>query len=506
MFARILKLPFMVILLGVAALPMFPVAVFAKLSRENHESRVFLYCGILLLILTVLIAIATDANRRRSVLKSHLLALAGAYLILPAVLAVPFYEAVKNTSYMNSYFEMLSSFTTTGATLFDDPERLSRSVHLWRATVGWFGGLFVWIIAIAILAPLNLGGFEVTARGGAGRTGHYFTQIAKGATPARRLAHHAGQLTPIYVGLTAALWVFLFLAGEEPFVAFCHAMSTLSTSGISPVGGLSGGSGTLIVEGLIFIFLFFSISRLTFAPETQSDSLVRLSGDPEFRMGLVCALVVPLLLFLRHWSGAFEFDDQENLQAALTALWGAVFTVLSFLSTTGFESTVWAESRNWSGLETPVLVLMGLAVTGGGVATTAGGVKLLRVFALYKHGVREMQKLIHPNSIGGHGSDARHLRRQGAYMAWIFFMLFALSVAMVMLALSLTGLDFETSMVFTISALSTTGPLATVATEIPLSYADLSEAAKLILGATMILGRLETLAIIALLNPDFWRS
>lgn len=496
----------MVILLGWSALAMLPIAAYAKLAGEDFESRVFFYAGILFLILAGLLAIATGANRRRSVLRSHLLALAGVYLLLPAVLAVPFYEAVRNTSFLNSYFEMLSSLTTTGATLFDDPARLPKSVHLWRATVGWLGGMFIWIVAIAILAPLNLGGYEVTARAGLGRTGQYFFQIAQAATPARRLAHHAAQLIPIYSGLTAALWIFLFLAGEDPFVALCHAMSTLSTSGISPVGGLPGGAGGLIGEGLVFIFLFFAISRLTFAPETQSDSLLRLRRDPEFRMGMLCVGAFPLLLFLHHWSGAFEFDDPENPLAALKALWGATFMVLSFLSTTGFESAVWQEARNWSGLETPGLVLMGFAVIGGGVATTAGGVKLLRVYALYQHGARELQKLVHPNSIAGQGAEARHLRRQGAHISWIFFMLFAISIAVVMLLLSLAGIGFEDATVLAVAALSTTGPLTEIAAESPARISELGTAAKAVLGAAMILGRLETLAIIALLNPDFWRS
>lgn len=505
MIQRILSLPFMVILMGIAALSMFPVATFAKLASEDHEARVFLYGGVLFLILTALIGIATADNRGRSVLQSHLLALAGAYLIMPVMLAIPFYEALRNTSFINAYFEMLSSLTTTGATLFDDPDRLPRSLHLWRAMVGWMGGFFIWVVAIAILAPLNLGGFEVTARGRVGRTGHYFTQISRGATPSRRIIHHASALAPIYGGLTAALWIFLFFAGEDPFVAICHAMSTMATSGISPVGGMSGGQASLAGEGLIFIFLFFAISRLTYAPETQRDSLARLSADPEFRLGLFLVLSIPVILFLRHWFGAFEVDEQENLRAALKALWGGAFTVLSFLTTTGFESAVWHDVRNWSGLATPGLILMGLALFGGGVATTAGGVKLLRVYALYKHGQREMERLVHPNSIGGSGSEERHIRRQGAYMAWIFFMMFALSIAIFMLALALTGIDFETAMVFTIAALSTTGPLATTAAETPLSYAALSDGAKVILGAAMVLGRLETLAVVALLNPDFWR-
>jgi trk system potassium uptake protein TrkH len=148
---------------------------------------------------------------------------------------------------------------------------------------------------------------------------------------------------------------------------------------------------------------------------------------------------------------------------------------------------------------------MGLAFFGGGVATTAGGVKLLRIYALWKHGVREMEKLVMPSSVGGSGQLARRFRRQGAYVAWIFFMLFAISVALTMLALSLTGVHFEDAAVLTVAALATAGPLTEVATETPIALAALPGSAKAIISAAMVLGRLETLAIIALANPEFWR-
>jgi trk system potassium uptake protein TrkH len=142
---------------------------------------------------------------------------------------------------------------------------------------------------------------------------------------------------------------------------------------------------------------------------------------------------------------------------------------------------------------------------GGGVATTAGGVKLLRIYALWRHGQREIELLVHPSSVGGSGAAARQIRRQGAQIAWIFFMIFALSIAVVMLLLALTGVQFETAMVLAVAALSTTGPLAAVGAETPISYAGLPEAAKAVLAIAMVLGRLEALALIALLNPEFWR-
>jgi trk system potassium uptake protein TrkH len=169
-------------------------------------------------------------------------------------------------------------------------------------------------------------------------------------------------------------------------------------------------------------------------------------------------------------------------------------------------SESWAEARSWSGLDTPGLILVGLAMMGGGVATTAGGLKLLRVYALYKHGTREMGKLVYPNSVASAGILGRRIRREGAYIAWIFFMLFILSLAAVMLALAATGLGFEQALILSIAALTTTGPLAEVAGQAPIVYVALGDGAKIVLAAAMILGRIETLVLIALFNPAFWRS
>ena len=131
--------------------------------------------------------------------------------------------------------------------------------------------------------------------------------------------------------------------------------------------------------------------------------------------------------------------------------------------------------------------------------------KLLRVYALFRHGERELERLIHPNSVGGSGQSARRLRREGAYLAWIFFMLFALSIAIFVAALALVDIPFEPALILTLSALTTTGPLAGVAATDPIAIVDLSRTAKVILAAAMVIGRLELLAILVLIAPDSWR-
>jgi trk system potassium uptake protein TrkH len=506
MAARLLDLPFIVILMGIGAASMMIPATHAVVVGDFSTARSFFYASLLFLILFAFIAVATSNDRGKRPARGHLVALVGAYTVLPVMLAVPFYEAVGATSFLNSYIEMVSSFTTTGATLYE-PGRLAPSVHLWRAQVGWMGGFFVWVTAVAVLAPMNLGGFEVRSSAEIGQgAAAPPDQITWVADTSERLRRFAAQLFPIYTGLTAVLWAGLILAGDEPLVALSHAMSTLSTSGISPVGGLGASQSGFGGELLILLFLVFALTRLTYAREERSEGWRSLGKDPELRLGLAIIAGVSVVLFLRHWAASFELEDERDVVVAFRAFWGGVFTVASFLTTTGFDSANWDAARAWSGLEAPGLILMGLAVFGGGVATTAGGVKLLRVYALYMHGKREVEKLVYPSSIGGAGPLARQLRRQGAYVSWIFFMLFAMSIALVMSALSLTGQSFENALLLTIASLSTTGPLLDVAVNTPIRVDLLSDTAKLIVAAAMVIGRLETLALIALFNPDIWRG
>lgn len=502
---RLLTTPLLVTLSGLSGMAMFVPALHASLTRDHQTAQAFFYAGVLVLILTGMVGLATASWRPQNVARSQLASLAGAYLLMPVIFGLPMSQVMPDTSLVNLWFEMVSCFTTTGATVYDDAGRLTASVQLWRAIVGWLGGLFILVTATAILAPMNLGGVEVLSGRTPGRGTDGLTQITRIADPSQRFLRYTLGLFPIYFGLTLGLWLLLMIAGEVNLIALIHAMSTLSTSGIGTGGDLTVLTSGLWGEALIFVFLGLAISR-RFLPETN---LVTTKGplreDPEIRLALVLIVGVTAILVLRHWIGAFDITGANDLPAALRATWGALFTVMSFLTTTGFESGEWDAARSWSGLSNPGLILAGLAMFGGGVATTAGGVKLLRVYVLARHGERELEKLIHPSSVGGGGGQARQLRRQGAYFAWLFFMLFALSIAVTTAVLSLLGHDFEQALVLTLAALTTTGQLADLATETPIRYAELGSTAKTVLAAVMILGRLETLAILALLAPSSWR-
>lgn len=502
---ELLQLPLFLLMFGVACLSMFVPAGYALAINAHSTAQAFFYAGVLGTVTFLLIGVAHAGRRPRHGTLGPLLSLFSAFVFLPAVLAIPFVEALPTTRFAHAYFEMLSALTTTGATLFDNPARLGDTLHLWRAQVGWMGGMLMWVAAVAILAPLNLGGFEVTAQAEPGRREHY-SNIMTPLSPRQRIGRAVRTLVPLYAGLTLILWLLLIYTGQAALEALAHAMSVMATSGISATGGGGGGSGGIAAEVTMALFMLFALSRLTFSSDTVTSAQGGLRTDPEFRIGMAFVVLVPLVLFLRHFLATYDMQSETPVTTALAGLWGGVFTVISFLSTTGFVSDYWADAQSWSGLRTPGLILMGLALIGGGVATTAGGVKLLRVFALYRNGVREMEQLVHPHSVSGAGAAGRRLQSGGAFIAWVFFMLFALSFAAVTLALALVGVSFEDALVLSIAMLSTTGPLTQVAADTPIALIELSLGAKAILCAAMVLGRLETLAIIALLTPDLWRA
>jgi trk system potassium uptake protein TrkH len=499
------RIPLIVVLLGLGCAAMLVPALHAAATGDDRLARTFLFSALLLGALVAMIMIATVGRRARNPARSQLASLAGAFVALPILFALPFHQAVPDTTFFNAWWEMLSCFTTTGATLYEGPGRLPDTLHLWRALVGWTGGLLILVGAAALLAPLDLGGVEVISGRVPGR-GSSSAQVMRPADAWDRLVRLTLTVFPVYVAYTLVLWILLVTFGVERLAALCMAMSVLASSSVVAGEGLQASGGGFAAECAVFLFLLLALTRRSFPGTALVDRTSRFGADPEVRVAAFLVVVVPGLLFLRHWVGAVEADDVQDIRAALAALWGALFTTVSFLTTTGFESSAWDGARAWSGMTTPGLILVGLAMAGGGIATTAGGLKLLRVYALVRQGEAELDRIVHPHGIGGGGTAERRLRSEGAYAAWIFFMLYALSLSLGLGFLTLARIGFTDALVLAVAALSTTGPLATHAAETPIAYAELSLFVKSVLAVLMVLGRLEVLAVLALLAPSVWRT
>ncbi len=497
MIGRLQTLPLVVILMGGGALLSFVPGLHAFAMRDYEVGRAFFYAGAIMMFLTVMLAIVTQRQTVRQRQRGPLLTLLLSYLVLPLWLAFPFLGVAPEATLVEGWFEMVSALTTTGATLWPDGADLSSSIHLWRALVGWGGGAFILIAAAAILTPLNLGGSEIVT----GRTiGQGGGPGSAASDPVRRFLLAAVVVGPAYVALTMILWAGLLIAGSSATQGLCVAMSTLATSGITCGKPFAVNAAGRWGEGMVYLFLIVALSRRLLPGPAVTDRRAPLWHDPELRLAAAIMTLLPMALFVRHWLGQWDEAVTSVIEASASALWGVLFSTLSFLTTTGFVSADWADAQIWSGLSTPGLIFLGLAILGGGVATTTGGVKLLRIYALTRHGQRELERIIHPNSVGGEGLAARRLRHEGAFFAWVFFMLFAMSIAALMLGLSLTGLEFQPALVLTIAALTTTGPLVTIATEVPMDLSTLGVPAQILAGMGMILGRIEILALIALFS------
>ena len=333
-------------------------------------------------------------------------------------------------------------------------------------------------------------------------------------------------LIVVYVGAVAVLFLFVIMMLDVDFVELREGFIQYLPIGIV-IGGIFLFELLLVVGAWVInpqVTKTITAAIPTNVSNTEALGLVLYTKYIHYFQLAGMVLLVALTLFARHFLGAIGVSPTgargvlETLDNALSAAWGGIFNGLSYLTTTGWNSVEWQGARNWSGLSSPGLILAGLAMMGGGVATTAGGVKLLRVYALARHSQRELEKIVHPNSVGGGGLMARRLRNEGAYLAFIFFMLFASSIAVVIMLISLQGIEFDSATILSIAALTNTGPLAGAIPMVPTfqgsaglagapweGWAGLPGLTKAILAGAMIAGRVETLAILALLSPEYWR-
>lgn len=492
--------PLLVVFMVIAALVMLLPAMHGALMGEYRVGRAFFYSSLSLLVICTMIAIARGVYRAPNPARSHAIALIAAYGVGPPMLALPMVQSGVGIGFSAAWFDMLSALTTTGAPMFTGQD-LPMTIMLWRAMVGWLGGLFILVMAAAVLLPMGLGGAEVVA---AKPSARFETAIkSAAASQGTVLTRTALLIFPIYGAFTLILWAALSFAGEDSFAALVTAMAVLSTSGITQAGGYVAQNSGFLGEAVIFIFLIAALSRHNLPIRAQQGRLTRGDRfyDPEMRLGLAVVLLTSLALFVYHWIGRTPPSDAT----ALGAVWGGLLLGLSFLTTTGITTASTQEALAWAGLVSPGLMLMGLAIIGGGAATAAGGVKLLRIYALLRHGERELERLVHPHSLGGAGQTARYIRRNGAISAWVFFILFALSIGAGTAALTLTGMGFDASIGFVIAAITNTGPLATSLPDLPLSWGDLGGAQMAILGVIMVAGRIELLVLLAVFSPDTWR-
>ena len=492
MWTRFQKLPLEISITAVLILMMMIPSLHGFYAGNEHQGRTFLYAVLLGLFTLGFMSLAVQGERFSTYRHAQIWSLIGFFLGFPLFLAVPFHEVTNSGQFINPYLDLVSTVTTTGLPVFATGA-LSETLVIWRVCLGWASGFLIWVFAWSVFAPLNLGGFEhLGVRGVAGDASVHGSH-STARTPAEKFWREAARLGPIYVGITAATTLALLVTSGDPIFAILRAMSTIATFGIDIPGHSGGGWSS---ECIMMLVMMFALSRTTFSTTFSQTINRQFHQDPELRVAALLITVAVVVLVFLSWGAS------SGLLENIKAIWGAAFTSLSFLTTTGLTSDYLPEGLRGFGHAS--VFIAALTIVGGGVATTAGGIKLLRVYILAGHCKAEMDRLIAPSQVMAGRNEIMSKSYNNAMLACVFFVLFIFVFAGITLGLTLMGSSVGEALHLTLATVTNTGPLAQGAGGADNVVIELGTGAKMLLAFSMVFGRLEVLALLALLNPNIY--
>jgi len=403
------------------------------------------------------------------------------WVVLSMLGALPFLFG-HHLSFVDSLFEAVSGFTTTGSTVITHIDDLPRSVLYYRQQLQWLGGMGLVVLAVAILPLLGIGGMRIYQAETPGPM--------KDEKIAPRLAEGARTLWMIYVLLTGACALAYWLAGMTLFDAIGHAFSTISTGGYSTHDASIGYFHSETIESIATLFMLagginFSIHFMAM----RNKSLLPYLQDMEVKTFLLLVLAALLIVASILW-----LSGQKPGLAHATV--SAYFEVVSIITSTGFGAD---DFTRWP-LFLPVFLIF-ISFIGGCGGSTAGGIKVMRILLLAKQGLREIDNLIHPRSIKPVKVGGRILQEHTIQAVWGFFAVYILVFVILTLALMATGLDQVSAFSAIATSINNLGPgLGKVA----YNFASIGPEAKLISAFAMLMGRLEIFTILVLFTPSFW--
>lgn len=469
------------LLLLVFSLTMLP-PVLVSLIYGDGATWPFVY-GFLLLIATGS-AIYYPARNRAADLRLHhgFIIVVSFWTVLGFSGALPLYfDASAGLGFTDAMFESFSGLTTTGATVIPELKKLPKAILFYRQQLQWLGGMGIIVLAVAVLPMLGVGGMQLYRAETPGPI--------KDSKLTPRITETAKALWLIYLGLTIACAVSYMAVGMGLFDAICHSFSTVAIGGFSPYDDSLGhfnkdGSGVRIV-----CIVFMLLSGVNFALHfvaLRSVSVRPYLRDYEFRGYLVIIFSICCIV-----TATLALNDNENLL-------DGVFQVVSFATTTGFTTT--SEYDTWPGL-IPAL-LLGASFIGGCAGSTGGGMKVVRVLLVYRQGLREIMRLIHPNGTFVVKLGDKAVTNRVVDSVWGFFSMYVALFLAFMLILQSAGMDGITSFSAIAACLNNLGPgLDGVAS----NYAAVPDSGKWTLMLAMLMGRLEIFSLLVLLTPAFWR-
>ncbi len=396
--------------------------------------------------------------------------------------ALPFWFAGVATP-LDAFFESISGFTTTGASIFPDPGSLPRGILFWRGLSQWLGGMGIIVLVVAVLPFLGVGGMQL------------FRAEVPGPTPERlqpRIRQTASILWRVYVGLTIAQAALYMFGGMDWYDAVTHAFATMPTGGFSTRTASIGAFTSPFIQYVTVLFMYLAGVNFSLHYRALRGRPQLMLADEEWRFYTLLLLVAIAIV-----SGAnLMSGTYDTLETAFRA---STFQVVSIGTTTGFAT---ADYVAWPAVTQGLLLF--LMFVGGMAGSTGGGMKTLRLWAALKQGVMELRKHLHPRAVVVTRVGGKVVHEGVMLNILAFMLLFVASFVLGSLALAALGVDLVTAAGASAAAIGNIGPgLAAVGPAE--NYAWMPGAGKMILSLQMLLGRLEIYTVLVLFHPEFWR-
>ncbi len=408
----------------------------------------------------------------------------GTWIIFSFIGLLPYWVSGYIPSFTDAFFETMSGFTTTGATILSDIEVIPRSLLFWRSLTHWMGGLGIVVITMAILPIFGFNGSQI------------YTAEVTGLSKEKlhpKVSGTAKRLFMIYLVMSFSGIAALWLAGMSPFDAVNHALSTVSTGGFSTKNTSIAYWHSPAIEWIIIVLMTGSAINLSLYYFLAVGNFRRFFKDEEMRT-LIAIIVstAAIIVFTQLIFWGFPLEDiGENVR-------GALFTVSSLISTTGFYSV------DYSGWISVAYMLLLLTFVGGSAGSTSGGVKVIRVLLVFKYCYYEFKRMVHPHAVFPVRYNGRAVKEEYITRMLAFILLYVILSLFGAMILCISGLGFEESISSMVSCLGNVGPgLGHLG---PLdNYQSLPAFAKWFMSFAMLVGRLEIFTVLLIFTPNFWK-
>ena len=470
------------VLLSILSVAML-IPALVDVNYNNDDWKAFASSGILTGFVSMFLIFA---NREENIvlnLRQAFMLTPLSWLVLALFAALPLYFADLGLDFMHAFFESLSAITTTGATLMTGLDDAPPGILIWRSILQYLGGIGIIAAATAILPMLGIGGMQL-----------FKTETSDSSQKfLPRATQVAATILTIYVSLSLLCALLYYWFGMSGFDAINHAMTTVSTAGFSTHDASISFFNSVEIEVVAMIFMLSgALPFVGFYKMTAGDKTFFLrDSQVKFLFALLLSLVVGMTLWLIHSKGLEIFP----------ALRVASFNLTSIITTTGYTT---ADYSSWGVF--PMAVFFLLMCVGGCTGSTTGGIKIFRIQILFATAKSQIMSLINPNGVFKPQFEGRSVSDNIITAVLSYFVLFALTFSVTAVLLSLTGLDFITSMSAAIATLGNIGPALGEVVGPHGNYSSFSDFALAVCCLNMLLGRLEIFMLLVMLHPNFWRG